>query len=436
MKAVILCGGKGTRLGLAIPKPMVSIGGKPLLEHQIELLKKYHITDIIFLSGHLAEVIENYFQDGTKWGVKIEHIKEDTPLGTAGSLKAIQEKLTERFILLYGDIMLYMDISEFIRFDSQDNTTLASIVVHPNDHPYDSDLVDVDEQEYVRYFFSKPHKEHFFYNNNVSAAAYIVSPLIFSFLEKNTFSDFGKDVFPRIIADGNYKIKAYHSAEYMKDIGTPERLEKVEKAYQSGLIERLHKQNERSCIFIDRDGVINFEKDNLKKIEDFELIPHVPEAIARINKSEYLAIVVTNQPVIAKGWLSVKGLEEIHKKMETELGNKRAYIDKIYYCPHHPDAGFQGEVTELKIQCNCRKPHIGMIEKAKNDFHINLHHSYIIGDTTTDIMTGKNAGLKTILVQTGMAGQDTKYKVQPDYIAKDLYEAVDYILSHKSNSSV
>ncbi|MDI9357179.1 MAG: HAD-IIIA family hydrolase [Chitinophagaceae bacterium] len=434
MKAVILCGGKGTRLGLTtIPKPMVSIGGKPLLEHQIDLLKRYNITDIIFLSGHLGEVIENYFQDGSKWGVKIEHIQEEIPLGTAGSLKAIQEKLTERFLLLYGDIMLHIDVSAFIGFDAEDGTTIASIVVHPNDHPYDSDLVDVDEKQYVRYFFSKPHQEHFFYNNNVSAALYIVSPQIFSFLEVNTFADFGKDIFPRVIADGTYRIRAYRSAEYMKDIGTPERLEKVEKAYRSGLIERLHKQNQRSCIFIDRDGVINFEKNNLRNIEEFELIPSVWEAISRINKSEFLAIVVTNQPVVAKGWLSVQELGEIHKKMETELGNKRAYVDAIYYCPHHPDGGFEGEVKELKKECDCRKPNIGMIKKAAKEFHINHSTSYIIGDTTTDIMTGKNAGLKTILVRTGMGGKDGKYKVLPDYVANDLYEAVDYILSDNAH---
>lgn len=110
------------------------------------------------------------------------------------------------------------------------------------------------------------------------------------------------------------------------------------------------------------------------------------------------------------------------------LGQNGAYIDKIYYCPHHPDKGFEGEIKELKIDCDCRKPKIGMLEEAKRDFNIDFNKSYIIGDSTLDVKTGINAGMKTILVKTGQAGEDKKYDVTADFTENDIYAAVKKIL--------
>ena len=125
-------------------------------------------------------------------------------------------------------------------------------------------------------------------------------------------------------------------------------------------------------MFLDRDGTINIEKGFLTDAEDFELIEGAAKAIRTINQSEYLAVVCTNQPVIARGECTFNKLREIHDKMETLLGQEGAYLDAIYYCPHHPDKGFEGERPEYKIDCDCRKPNDGLLRKAAADFNIDL----------------------------------------------------------------
>lgn len=136
---------------------------------------------------------------------------------------------------------------------------------------------------------------------------------------------------------------------------------------------------------------------------------------------------ITNQPVIARNKCTLEELEQIHNKMETELGERGAYLDTIKFCPHHPDSGYPEERREYKIKCNCRKPATGLIEEAVREFNIEKTDSYMIGDTTTDIQTGINAGLKTILVQTGENGKDGKYQVAADLTAPDLLAAIQRI---------
>ena len=145
----------------------------------------------------------------------------------------------------------------------------------------------------------------------VNAALYIFSPEIFNYIEPESNLDFGRDIFPEIIKKGG-KLNAYYSSEYIKDMGTPKRKMQVEFDIKSGKVSRLNNENKRKAIFIDRDGVINKEVDSLCKIEDFVLIQNSAKAIKMINKSEYLAIVVTNQPVIAKGFCSEDDVREIH----------------------------------------------------------------------------------------------------------------------------
>lgn len=436
MKAVILAGGRGTRLGLTnIPKPMVSIDGKPLLEHQINLLRKYGINELIILTGYLSNKIEEYFKDGTAWNIHIAYLKEDKPLGTAGAIKQLEGQIKERFIVFYGDIMMDFDLSSFIDFDKK-TPSLVTLITHPNDHPQDSDLVEIEEgSNNVLRFLSKPHQDGMIYHNCVNSAIYILSPDIFKFITPNEHLDFGKDIFPKVLTDHQNVIKAYNTSEFIKDIGTPERLAAVEKEFMNGRITGKNKGNKQPAIFIDRDGVVNEEVNNLSHIQQFKLLKNVEKSIAKLNASEYLAIIITNQPAVAKGFLTEVQLQEIHKKLETELGKEGAFVDKIYYCPHHPESGFEGEVRALKIECACRKPKIGMIEKAVKEFNIDLQKSYMIGDSTTDIMTGINAGLKTVLVETGYGGRDKKYNCKPDYIALDLPDAINIILNEDKNGN-
>lgn len=430
MKLLIIAGGKGTRLGLEdIPKPMVLLNGKPILEHQVLLAKRYNIKDIFILSGFASEVIVNYFESGQKWGVNITHITEDESLGTSGAVKQLEGQLDDRFMVFYGDTAMDIDLSSFVKFDAAQGDSMGSVMVHPNDHPHDSDLVEVDKNNRVIGFHSKPHKEAVYHSNLVNAALYILSPKILQYIKPGESSDFGKDVFPDVVRDSG-DLFAYKTTEYIKDMGTPERLEKVSLDMFSGKIGRLNRSFKQKAIFLDRDGVINREVGNLSDIEQFELLPRVPGALALINKSNFVCIVVTNQPGIAKGFFVESELKQIHKKMDTLLGRSGAYYDDLYYCPHHSERGFEGEVAELKIECECRKPKSGMFRQASKDYNINLADSWIIGDRYADIMAGKNVGCRSILLKTGHAGNDhDKFPgLNACHIKDDLQSAVEFIL--------
>lgn len=429
MYAVILAGGKGTRLGNITnyaPKPLVKIGETPILEHQINLLKKSGIKKIFLCVHYLSNKIIEYFGDGSKWGIKIYYSKEDNPLGTAGCLKELETELTDSFLVLYGDIMMEMDLQRLLEFHKRNNS-IATLVVHPTNHPYDSDLIEVDSKYKITGFLSKPHQDRLIYRNLASAGVYVLSPMVFKYIKRGIKSDFGKNVFP-IILNKKRNMFAYNTPEYLADMGTPERLKKVNNDFINGKIHSSNLRDKRPAIFLDRDGVINKEVDQLCKLNDFELLPKVSDAIKMINESKYLAVVITNQPAVAKGMCDITDIENIHKKMETILGRRGVKLDAIYYCPHHQDRGYPQENSKYKIECNCRKPKIGMIKQAKKELNLDLSKSFIIGDSTRDILAGKNAGIKTIGVRTGYACKDGKYSVEPDYMFDDLYDAVEGIL--------
>lgn len=423
-----MAGGKGTRLAginSDIPKPMFPVFGKPILEYQIESLVKSGIQDITLIVGHKKEVVKDYFGNGEKLGVRITYFEENEPLGTAGALYYLKNE-TDDFILLFGDLMLDIDFQSFMNFH-QEHKASITLFGHPNSHPYDSDLIVVDKNGQVTEILSKKAERNFYYHNFVNAGVYCVNPIALRSIKGPEKLDLEKDIILNLIPAGN--IYAYKSTEYVKDMGTPERLEAVATDLKNGIVHKKNLKNKQKAIFLDRDGTINEYVGFLRNINDFKLLPSVAEAVAKINASSYLTIVATNQPVIARGEVTFQELDEIHKKMETELGKNGAYLDDIFFCPHHPHKGYNGEIPELKIECNCRKPKIGMLKEAFEKYNIDLSQSWYIGDTTTDIQTGKNAGMKTVLVLTGEAGKDKKYQVQADYVANNLLSAVDYVVS-------
>lgn len=430
MKVVILAGGKGTRLGkytVDMPKPMVRIDNKPILQHQIECFKKYGMKDIIIMIGYLGNQIETYFKDGKGYGVNISYIKETKPLGTGGCLYFLKNIIKDDFLLCMGDLMFDIDIRRFIRFH-RDNNGMGSLFIHPNDHPYDSDLIITDENMRITGFKSKNRvKNVYTYNNCVNSGIYIFKSQFLKFVTKCKKIDLDKELIQKLIIN-NEIFYGYKSSEYVKDMGTAERLHRVNSHYLSGIVRKLNLENKQKCIFLDRDGTINKFKGLLNNINDFELEDDVVKAIKLINNSSYICIVITNQPVIARNLCTLQQLEDIHAKMETLLGDQGAYVDDIFYCPHHPDSGYPEENRMYKVECSCRKPDIGLIRKSQCKYNIDLENSFFIGDTTVDIMTGKNAGLKTVLLNTGLKGQDRKYNIEPDYKFDNLYEAIKNVL--------
>ena len=428
-QAVILAGGKGTRLKVVsgnLPKPMVPVLGKPLLQYLIEQCVEYGISNIKLLISYKKEVIEDYFGDGSQYGASIEYIIEDVPRGTAGALMDALPELDEQFLVVYGDTFFDIDLGSFWKFH-QDQAGDASIFLHPNDHPHDSDLVEVDSDLQVQKIHPYPHDNQW-RQNLVNAAVYMFNKNALQGIDfVSDRPDIAKELFP-LMLESKKKLYGYISTEYIKDMGTPKRLSKVERDVNSGKVKSLKKQRPKMAIFLDRDGTINQEVNHLSSQEQFELIDGVGEAICQINVAGILAVVVTNQPVIARGELEESELKVIHNKMDTLLGRHGAYIDRLYYCPHHTDSGFEGEIKALKFDCDCRKPKIGLFTQAKNDLNIVLEKSWVVGDSARDILAAQNAGMKSVLVRTGHAGKDGSYEVTPDFVAKDLREAVKLIL--------
>lgn len=428
MKAVIMAGGKGTRLQSVakdIPKPMFPIGDKPILEYQIESLKRSGITEIIIIVGYLGDVIKDFFSDGSSFGVNIEYITEDIPLGTAGALYFLRGKISEDFFLIFGDLILDVDWKRFMDFHVASGGDIT-LFAHPNSHPYDSDVIVADDCDRVLRIEPKNIERDFFYRNCVNAGVYCLSNRILNKIEAPKKIDLEKEIIRTAIEEGS--VYAYRSSEYVKDMGTPDRLEAVTHDVESGLLNKRSLKNKQRAIFLDRDGTINVYRGLINKAEDFELLPNVSEAVRLINESGYLAIVVTNQPVIARGECTFEELSKMHMKLETLLGKDGAYIDDLYFCPHHPDSGYKGEIPELKIKCDCRKPKTGMLLKAAEKFNINLKLSWMIGDTSRDVMTGVNAGMKTVLVNTGDNSLAGGFEVVPTVETSDILEAVRFIL--------
>lgn len=431
-----MAGGKGTRLASItkdeVPKPMVKILGKPLLEWQVEVLKRNGITDVCFIIGHLGEKIREYFGDGKEFGINAIYIEETEPLGTAGAFYYLKDKLTsEPFFLVFGDVFFDIDMNRMMDFHKRHNSE-ATLFVHPNSHPFDSDLIETGSGGRIVKFDSKHNVRDYWYKNCVNAGMYVLNPSVCGQVKSAVRTDFEKEILSKMIADG-CPVFGYRSPEYIKDVGTVGRIADVKRDIESGFISKRCLKNRQKCIFLDRDGTINVYKGLISNIDDFELEKNVIDAVKKINSSEYLCIAVTNQPVVARGMCGIEDVENIHRKMETLLGKEGAYLDDIYFCPHHPDRGYPEENPAYKIKCHCRKPDTGMIEEAAKDYNIDLSASWIIGDTTLDIQAGKNAGLKTVLVHTGVGGKDGKYNAEPDMQAENLLESIEKILGADKN---
>ena len=418
MKTVIMAGGRGTRISSVasdIPKPMIKIEGKPVLEHEIECLRDQGFTDLIITVSHLGHIIMNYFGDGEKFGVHIEYYEEKEPLGNAGALFKIKDKLAEDFLLLNADAVFDVDFNRMVRYHKEKNA-IVTLFTHPNSHPYDSGLLIADDKKAVLKWLAKEDERPQWYRNRVNAGLHVISPEIFGLVDIDaekigTVGENGKTV--KVDLDrqllkplaGTGKMFCYDSPEYVKDMGTPERYESVCRDFHDGKVQAKNLSHKQKAVFLDRDGTLNQYVGFLRDIDEFKLLDGVADAIKAVNNSGYLAIVVTNQPVIARGEVTVQQLEEIHNKMETLLGLEGAYIDSIYYCPHHPHKGYEGEITELKFDCDCRKPKPGMLMQAVKDFNIDLNGSWMIGDSENDIRCGINAGCRTVLIGSGDFGQ-------------------------------
>ena len=434
---VILAGGKGTRLSSinkGLPKSLTPLLSVPIIEHQIRFCKSQGFNNFLLVLCYKSKLIKDYFKKNPVTGVTLNYYVEDKARGTGGALFSCLDLLEEFFFVVYSDTFFTIDFSKFLdEFNKKlkyEKDTQGMILVHPNNHPHDSDLVELDENKQLIALHGYPHKSNLDLRNLVNAAFYIFKKDLLrnsiENFEKISNIDIAKDIFP-LAVKRRHKIFGLNSSEYIKDMGTPERLNFLENMIHSGKLKNLSPGVSKEVVFIDRDGCINKEKGLITKMNNLELINGSAEGIKLFNESALPVFCITNQPVIARGDITETELNSIHSKLDLLLGEKGAFLDSLYYCPHHPNRGFKGEIKKYKINCDCRKPNSGLLFQAAKDHNINLSRSWFIGDSTTDIAAANNVGVKSILVKTGYGGSDLKVKTKPDYIFKDVFEASYWI---------
>lgn len=428
---LILAGGFGTRLrniGLDVPKPLVPVNSVPMLIRCINECRKYQF-DKILISTHFSaktviEGVQKYFPNDQN----IEFLHENTPLGTAGALQLATPLMEDNFLVLYADIFFNVDLKKLFTFHL-DKFSDCTTVVHPNNHPYDSDIVLYDDQSSLVSAVNahKGRDPQINLPNTVNAAMYVFNK---SAIPANLeIGDIAQNLIPSLITH-NKKVFAYNTIEYLKDIGSPERLRQVETDILSGKVESREDGQIKVAIFLDRDGCINKHVGYLRSPNEMFLEDGSADAIRDINESKYLAICVTNQPVIARGEISFSVLKNIHNYLETKLGEEHAFLDAILACPHHPDRGYAGERIELKYVCDCRKPSPGMLKYFSENYQIMLPDSWMIGDTMRDIGAGQLVNSWTLLLSGGDLNKEYNDHFEPpDFIFNNLSEAVHFILN-------
>jgi NDP-sugar pyrophosphorylase family protein len=252
---VILAGGKGTRLASEtgpLPKALVDIDGRPLLYRHLDLATTHGFDEVVVLVCHGADLIREACGDGSRWGLRMAYVTEHEPRGTAGAVLGALDQLAERFVVTYGDTVLNVDLDRMWQWHAKLSAD-ATLLVHPNDHPHDSDIVELDEMDRVVAFHPYPHGgADRDLPNLVNGALYVLerSALVGRGVPQPVY-DFGKNLFPAMVSSGA-NLRGYRTREYIKDAGTPERLAKVIADVKSGKVARGSLKHPAPTVFLDR----------------------------------------------------------------------------------------------------------------------------------------------------------------------------------------
>jgi mannose-1-phosphate guanylyltransferase/phosphomannomutase len=432
--AVIVAGGFGTRArgmtGGAQPKALLEVAGVPIIVRQLRVLAREGIERVVVLAGHLGEPLRDALPpEASRLGLSLGVTIEREPQGTAGSLRSLGEASGhDQLLVVYGDIVFDLCLPRLFAFHRRQGG-IATIVAHPNDHPETSDLLVAEPDGKITAVLARRDRLPGDYRNLVPAGLYVCRPEILGYISSGQPLDFVADLFPALLR-ASEPLHAYNTPEYLRDMGTPERRARAETDLVRGRVAAQHASRERPALFFDCDGVLNHEPggDGVLKPEDVVLLPGAAAAVRRARDAGFLTVAVTNKPQVAKGLISPEGLQRVLGRLETLLARDGAVLDRIYVCPHHPDRGFAGEVAELKIACECRKPAPGMLGQALADLPVAVRQSAIIGDSWRDVAAGRAAGIFTYGVRTGEGCHTMPPGLRPDAMFADVGEAVDFAL--------
>lgn len=396
MEIVILVGGKGTRLKSysTRSKTILKVGNSTLLERIIKLSKKYNFNKIhIICNKNQVDIVK--FLKKKKLNVNI--LYEDKFLGDGNALsilKNIKNYKNKNYLIIYGDLLVNLNLKKILNFHKNKRSELT-LVTHPNLHLYDSDLVNFNENGKLINFFPKPQKK--VKSIQALSGIYLLSGKLLGYFKDKGESGFVKKILPILIKQKR-NIYCYDTPEFIMDTGTKERLFKGRRLVNKDVFLNSNIDFKKPAFFLDRDGVINKEFKNKKYQNPKRLINGTSQALKKIKNKNYFIIVITNQPGLAKGFLSFEKLENLHLQMQILFLKKKTFVDKIYYCPHYPKSGFKGEIKKLKKSCECRKPGNKLVLDAIKDHNIDIKKSYFIGNSYEDYLCAKKSKIAFVKV--------------------------------------
>ncbi|TBZ11406.1 HAD-IIIA family hydrolase [Rhizobium leguminosarum] len=440
-EAIIIAGGLGTRArsmtGDAIPKALLPLDGVPIILRQIRVLAREGVQHVRVLGGHLGGQLEPALApEAEKLGIMIDVFVEKSPLGTAGCLTTL-DTTSGDVLIVYGDMLFDIDLAALARHRQRFPAALT-IIAHPNDHPRTSDLV-VQKSGYLQRLLPRKTPRDADWRNLVPAGLYVASEQFFETLLPGQPADMIHDVVPGLL-ERSIPVAIYDTPEYMKDIGSPSRHAAAAEDLRQERVHAVHLSVRRPAVFFDCDGVLNEDVGGHGVVhpDQVKLIGRAGEAVRLAREAGFLAVAVTNRPQLAKGLLDESGLDHVLGRLEAELAEDGGVLDRIYFCPHHPDKGFADEVPALKIDCACRKPGDLMIRQAMAELPIEKTKSIIIGDSLRDIGAGRKAGIWAYGVRTGYGLRDEKsYPAaqteipRADLVFDTVYDAVRFQCSYQ-----
>lgn len=419
--AAILVGGLGTRLRpltYTTPKPLIKINKRPFLYYLLTQLSHLNLKEVILLTGYKDDAIRKYCGDGKKWNLKITYSYEKESLGTGGALLNTPSLPDKTILLLNGDTYINLELNEFLKFHKK-KRAWVTIYAMEGELSERGSLI-LDKNCRVKKFLEKQKNGFGLFN----AGAYLIDPSAIKYMRSlvakgripKAFS-LEKDAFP-IFAAKN-KLFAYKGRGFFIDIGTFDSLVQAKIFFKN-------REKGKPAIFLDRDGVINkHREDYVKTPEEFVFEKNAIAGLKELSKLRLPIFIVTNQSMIGRGIATMGMLSKIHEKMLSVFKKNKIKISGIFICPHKPDDN-----------CFCRKPRAGMLLRIQKKFGIDLSSSYLVGDSSADILMGNIVGCTTILLKKGLKGQDKKYPAKPYFVASDLLQASRIIKRlHKRISS-
>jgi len=409
---VVLAGGMGTRLtsaGIQTPKLLLKFQNQTLLENILNEAHGEGFTDILWLLGHGSEDIERQISQAANLSEKIKHkiFIEDNHLGTLGALLQARDYLHEDFCVIMGDLFLASTNIGGVYQDFIKSSEDARILVKYTDHPSDSDLVIVDNE--IKVIDLKPYPHTVLPTLPIGNAGVI-------FIRKSYISedfellkqDIFKDLIPIMLNKG-CDIKATFHQGVIKDIGTPQRLSET----NTNAVPDKHLSDEKG-IFFDRDGTLNVENGHINSKDQIELLPETSKILAAAVKNYNKIGVLTNQPVIARGDATLEQVKDINLHLVNMAGIYDSSKVEFKVCPHYPESGFAGEVLELKIVCNCRKPACGMILQTLNENQLRSNNCLYVGNSVTDLQAAEAANVKWVHL---ISATQSACNLHPDLIS-------------------